>query len=96
MTSTAAPITIRTATAADDLSLEHLAALDSRDVPAGDVLVVERHQRIVAAVAVQTLEAIADPFERTADLVSLLRRQAVARRNARPARRHFGLVARAA
>ena len=96
MTTTAAAITLRPATDADRTTLEHLASLDSTRVPSGDLLVVEREERVVAAVAVQSLAAIADPFERTDDLVSLLRRQAVARRNARPARRHFGLVPRAA
>ncbi len=96
MTSTATPITLRPATAADRAALAHLAALDSSRVPDGDLLVIQRDGRIVAAVAVASLDAIADPFERTADLVGLLRRQAVARRNARPARRHFRPVPRAA
>lgn len=96
MTSTASPITLRPAAATDEPALAHLAALDSRAVPAGDVLLAEREGRVVAAVAVATLDAVADPFERTADVVSLLRRHAVARRHSRPARRHFRLVPRAA
>ncbi len=96
MTSTASPITLRSAAASDAAALAHLAALDSRRVPSGDLLLAEREGRVVAAVAVGTLDSIADPFERTLDVVALLRRQAVARRTARPARRHFGLVPRAA
>ena len=96
MTTTAPTITLRSATAADAPILELLAALDSRSVPAGDLVVAEHDGRIVAAVAVATLDAIADPFVRTAHAVDLLRQDAITRRNARPARRHFRLVPRAA
>ena len=96
MTSTASPITLRSATAADGASLARLAALDSQEPPAGNLVVAERDGRIVAAVDVASLSAVADPFERTDHVVGLLRRDAVARRIARPARRHFGLVPRAA
>jgi len=96
MTTTTAPITLRRETAADEPWIERLAALDSRKRPEGVLLVAERDGAIVAAVAEDTLEAIADPFQRTADVVALLRRHAVARRNAVPARRHFRLVPRAA
>ena len=96
MTSTASPITLRPAAASDADTLAHLAALDSRDVPSGDLLLAEREGRIVAAVAVSTLDAVADPFERTADVVSLLKRHAVTRRHSRPARRHFRVVPRTA
>ena len=95
MTSTTA-ITLRSATAADAPWLERLAALDSRHVPAGPLIVAERDGQLVAAVAEPTLEAIADPFRPTSDTVALLRRHAVARRNATPARRRFGLVPHAA
>lgn len=95
MTSTAT-LTLRSATAADAPWLERLAALDSRAVPAGPLVVAEHDGHLVAAVAEPTLEAIADPFRHTSDAVALLRRHAVARRNAVPARRRFGLVARAA
>lgn len=97
MTTTATPLTLRGATASDARELSDLAALDSRhDVPAGELLVAEREGQIVAAVSVASLDAIADPFRRTENDVTLLRRQAVARRNARPARRHFRVVPRAA
>jgi hypothetical protein len=94
MTSTG--ITLRPAHTGDSDSLVRLAALDSRHLPNGDLLVAERDGRIVAAVSEATLEAVADPFVRTANSVTLLRRHAVARRNAAPARRLFGLVPRAA
>jgi ketosteroid isomerase-like protein len=96
MNSTHTPITLRRATAADEPWIARLAALDSSDVPEGVLLVAERDDEIVAAVAEDSLEAIADPFRRTADVVALLRRHAIVRRNAVPARRHFRLVPRAA
>ena len=96
MTTTTAPITLRSATAADAPWLERLAALDSRPLPKGTLLVAERDGDLVAAVAEETLVAVADPFQQTADVVTLLRRHAVSRRNAGPARRHFRLVPRAA
>ena len=95
MTSTAS-ITLRPATAADAPWLERLAALDSRRLPEGTLLVAERDGSLIAAVAEETLDVVADPFERTADAVALLRRHAVGRRNAVPARRHFRLAPHAA
>ena len=95
MTSTAS-ITLRPANATDAVWLDRLAALDSRPLPAGSLLVAERDGQIVAAVSESTLEAVADPFQRTADAVVLLRGHAISRRNARPARMRFRLVPRAA
>jgi acyl-CoA synthetase (NDP forming) len=96
MTSTAPTITLRAATPADAPALDRLAALDSRTVPAGELLVAVRDGRLAAAVAVDSLDAISDPFQRTADAVALLRRQATGRRAARPARSRLRLVPRAA
>ena len=57
----------------DDLrSLERLAALDDRRVPAQPV-VAEVGGRLVAALSERTGEAVADPFEPTAHLVEMLR-----------------------
>ena len=95
MTSTAS-ITLRPANASDAPWLDRLAALDSRSLPAEPIVVAERDGQIVAAVSERTLEAVADPFRRTADAVTLLRRHAVQRRNAAPVRHRLGLVPRAA
>ena len=95
MTSTTT-LTLRAAAAADAPWLERLAALDSRSLPPEPLLVAERGGQIVAAVSEPTLEAVADPFQRSTDTVVLLRRYAVARRNAMPPRRRFRLVPRAA
>ena len=77
-----APLTIRHAMATDLPALERLARLDSRRLPSGELIVAERGERLVAAVSIDTGAVIADPFERTASIVEVLRLQASA---ARPA-----------
>jgi hypothetical protein len=72
MTSTA--ITFRPATQADHSALSNLAALDSQQLSGDRYEVAERDGRIVASVSQADGRAIADPFERTADIVDLLRR----------------------
>jgi hypothetical protein len=67
---------IREATAADQRALSVLAQLDSRPRPHGRALVAEVDGRIEAALAIESGRAIADPFERTAELVSLLETRA--------------------
>jgi hypothetical protein len=71
MTNTA--LTIRRATAADAFALRRLAAIDSASPPTGEVLLAEMDSELWAAVAVETGDAIADPFRPSADLVDLLR-----------------------
>jgi hypothetical protein len=68
-----APITIRPARDVDTAALRRLAALDSSVPLTGDALVAEEGGELRAAVSVTDERAIADPFHRTADLVSLLR-----------------------
>jgi hypothetical protein len=70
---TASPVTIRPYLPLDRSSLERLAALDDRRVPAEPVVVAEADGRLVAAVSKRTGEAVADPFEPTAHLVAMLR-----------------------
>jgi hypothetical protein len=65
-------ILIRSATAADTPAIEHLAALDSSPVPAGDLLVAEVAGQVRAALRIADHAVIADPFEPTAGLISLL------------------------
>jgi hypothetical protein len=64
--------TVRLAEAADDSALRHLAALDSRRLPAGPLLVGEMGGGIQAAVPVMGGRGIANPFVRTAELTTLL------------------------
>jgi len=68
-----APLTIRHASAADFPALERLAALDSRRIPSGELFVAEAEGRLLAATSLDTGAVIADPFERTASVVELLR-----------------------
>jgi hypothetical protein len=74
---TAHAITIRRAVAADRPVLARLAVLDgARPVPGGTILVAETAGRLHAAWSVEERRAIADPFERTAEEVALLRTRA--------------------
>jgi hypothetical protein len=65
-------VVIRAARGSDGPALRRLAELDSRELPAGDLLVAETDHEVVAALAVATGERVADPFRRTADVVDLL------------------------
>src|ERR1700750_2611527 len=66
-------VVIRAARGSDGPALRRLAELDSHDrVPAGDLLIAETDDQLVAALSVETGERIADPFRRTADVVDLL------------------------
>jgi hypothetical protein len=67
-------ITIKLATAADRDRIAVLAQLDGGRAPDGDVLLAEINGRLLVAVGMDGT-AVADPFERTAALVRLLRRQ---------------------
>jgi hypothetical protein len=92
-----APVAIRVAEAADASALERLAALDTAPIAAlelaeeahgGGVLVADSGGRVLAALRLSDGLAVADPFVRTAALVSLLRARAreLAREGRRPRR----------
>ena len=88
-------LTIRRAGAADMGALALLASLDSASAPSGPALVAERDGRMVAALPFEGGRAIADPFEPTAEIISLLELRARQLREAeesRPAR--LGLARR--
>ena len=68
-------VELRPASASDAAGVERVAQLDSAGVPAGRLLVAELDGRIVAAYAIESGEAVADPFTRTAHLVTALRAQ---------------------
>src|SRR3954447_14710074 len=74
-------VVIRAARGSDGPALRRLAELDSREIPAGDVLIAEAEDAVVAAVSVATGAHIADPFRRTADVVDLLEYRARRLRN---------------
>lgn len=65
-------LNIRRAEANDVLALCRLAALDSQRPPKGPMLVAAIHGELRAAVPLRGGPAIADPFQRTAELVALL------------------------
>lgn len=67
---------IRTASSFDRDALTNLAALDETRLPAGEMLVATVDGELTAAVAIDSGEAIADPFRPTADAIALLRAQA--------------------
>ncbi|MDX6700974.1 MAG: hypothetical protein QOF26_1200 [Baekduia sp.] len=69
-------VTIRHAFPDDAEAVARLAALDSRRVPAGPLLLAEVAGVPWAAVALVTGATIADPFRPTAELVDLLHRRA--------------------
>ena len=75
MTSTA-PVTIRYATPSDAAALTDLAVLDSSPVPTGDVLVARVGRELWAAVSLDDLHAVADPFRPSGDVAHLLRERA--------------------
>ena len=63
---------VRPAEARDESALRQIAALDSSRLPAGPLLVGEMGGGIQAAVPVMGGRAIANPFVRTTELVSVL------------------------
>jgi hypothetical protein len=65
-------ITIKLSTEADRERIRQLAELDSKPAPHGDVLVAEVNGRLVAAMGMDG-GVVADPFERTASVVEVLR-----------------------
>jgi hypothetical protein len=67
-------VTIKLATEADRDRIRRLAELDSRSEPQGDVLLAEVQGRLVAAMGMDG-SVVADPFERTAGAVKVLRAQ---------------------
>jgi hypothetical protein len=73
---TAPAITIRPAYADDAVALARLAVLDSAEVPAGPLLLVEADGELRAALSLSDGSAIADPFAPTAQLLALLRQHA--------------------
>ncbi len=77
-------VTIRWALPNDLEALERVAALDSKRLPAGPLLVAVVDGRIWAAVATFGGESVADPFFPSGDLVGLLRARSSQLRAAQP------------
>ena len=88
-------LAIRLSTDSDRQRIERLAQLDSRRAPHGDVLMAEIDGRLVAAVGMDG-SAVADPFQRSAPVVRLLRDQLAGKSRRRPRRRLLARLAHAA
>ncbi len=88
---TAPSVLIRAARGSDGPALARLAALDSAEVPAGDLVVAEADGALIAARAIGSGQVIADPFRPSADLVALL---ALHGRSVAPRRTRRGLAER--
>jgi hypothetical protein len=68
--------TVRGASPADGPALTRLAALDSKPLPRGRLLVADVDGELWAAVALDGLRTVADPFRPSGELVLLLRERA--------------------
>jgi hypothetical protein len=68
-------VTLRPAFPDDAAAIARLAALDSRPIPSGPLLLAEIDGEPWAALSLQTGSAIADPFRPTSALLDLLRRR---------------------
>ena len=77
-------VTIRWAMPTDLAALERVAALDSKRLPAGPLLVAVVDGQIRAAVSTIERDAIADPFFPSLNLVRLLRTRADQLRERQP------------
>ena len=91
-------VTVRPSTPADETRLARLAELDSARPLHGPALVAEADSRLLAALALGSGRAIADPFEPTAELVELLdlhREQLAPGRGGRATRGRLGSLLRA-
>jgi hypothetical protein len=88
-----AAIVIRRAREADRGALRRVAQRDTAPVPEGELLVAVDRGELRAAISVESLEAIADPFHRTAELVRMLSLR-VAQPRGRSARGRFGRLRR--
>ena len=77
-------VTIRWALPHDLSALERVAALDSKKLPAGPLLIAAVDGEIWAAYSVLDEVAVADPFVPSGDLVGLLRTRATQVRDLRP------------
>jgi hypothetical protein len=84
-------VTIRRLGMLDDAAVSRIAELDSVRAPRGELFGAEVDGRLVALVSATTGEVAADPFQRTAEIVAILRRHA-ADANGRPARPHRRLT----
>ena len=87
---TPAPLRIRQARHADAAALERLAALDSSQIPTGDVLLAEVGDELWAALSLDDGHHVADPTRPSADAVLILGHRSRQLRRAPRRRSHRG------
>ena len=87
-------VNIHLATSDDAAAVARLAALDSKRLPTGPVLLAEVDGQACAALPLESGPALADPFRPTADLVVLLELRAAQLRDGPGAPRRLGAFAR--
>jgi hypothetical protein len=92
MTSSPASLSLRPAGPADATALDRLAALDSSRRPAAPVLLAFLDGRPAAALSLADGRAVADPFQRTAHALAVLRLRAGQERSAAAPRRRRRLA----
>ncbi len=68
-----ANIVIRPATASDGAELERLAQLEGVASPRGQIILAEQGTVALAAISLEDGQVVADPFQRTALVVAMLR-----------------------
>ena len=88
-------VVIRIAYPDDELELRRLAQLDSKRLPPGRLLVAEVDGELWAAVSLEAVEGIADPFRPSGELLLLLHERARQLRRAHPRAQRGGRRARA-
>ena len=69
-------VAVRLARPEDEAAIRRIASLDGKDAPVGRVLVAEADREVIAALAVNTGIAVADPFRWTSDVVALMEMRA--------------------
>ena len=69
-------VAVRLARAEDEQAIRRIAALDGKKAPEGRVLVAEADAEVIAALAIESGRAVADPFRWTSDVVALMQMRA--------------------
>ena len=75
-------VAVRMARSEDQAAIQRVAALDSSPLAGGPHLVAEADGRVIAALAIPSGHAVADPFAWTADVVDLMNMRAAQIRRA--------------
>jgi hypothetical protein len=65
-------VAVRLARPEDESAIRRIASLDGKKAPEGRVLVAEADREVIAALAINGGQAVADPFRWTSDVVALM------------------------